>query len=227
MPALTQLRNISATLCALPLFLQLSKLNGSMTSENLVDFSLKHPAIRPVQLRSEMIEYASIVAELRPTTVLEIGTYRGGTLFVHCRLAAPHATLVSLDLSGSLIGKVWRWLQAPIFNRFTQNGQTLHLLRADSHSKQTFSTVSKLLNGRQLDLLFVDGDHSYRGVRTDFEMYAPFVRRGGIVAFHDIAVQPLPNEVSRFWNEIKPHYQHKEILHSTANDAMGIGVIEI
>ena len=40
-------------------------------------------------------------------------------------------------------------------------------------------------------------------------------------------MQPLPNEVARFWNEIKPHYQHKEILHSTANDAMGIGVIEI
>lgn len=227
MPTLTQLRNIGATLCALPLFIQLSKLDGSMTAENSVDFSLKYPAISPVQLRSEMVEYAGIVAELRPRTVLEIGTYRGGTLFVHCKLAASNATLVSLDLSGSLLGRFWRWLQAPIFNRFTQKGQTLHLLRVDSHSKETSSMISKLLNGRQLDLLFVDGDHSYMGVRTDFEMYAPFVRPGGIIAFHDIAVQPPPNEVARFWNEIKPRYQHREILHRTTNDAMGIGVIEI
>ncbi len=88
-------------------------------------------------------------------------------------------------------------------------------------------TVSKFLNGRKLDLLFVDGDHSYTGVRADFEVYAPFVRPGGVVAFHDIAVQPLPNEVARFWDEIKPRYRHKEILHSRAKDAMGIGVIEL
>ena len=50
---------------------------------------------------------------------------------------------------------------------------------------------------------------------------------GGIIAFHDIAVQPPPNEVARFWNEIKPSYRHKEILRSTAKDAMGIGVIEL
>ena len=196
-----------------------------MTPDKLVDFSLKYPAIRPVQMRSEMVEYARIVADLRPTTVLEIGTYRGGTLFIHSRLAAPHATLISIDLAGSLFGKIWRWLQMPIFNRFPQNGQTLHLLHADSHSKETFSKVSKLLNGRQLDLLFVDGDHSYAGVRADFEMYAPLVRPGGVIAFHDIAVQPPPSEVARFWNEIKPRYRYKEILHSTAIDAMGIGVL--
>jgi cephalosporin hydroxylase len=226
-PILRQLSEIRDGLSALPLFLQLGKLNGSMTPDKLVDFSLKYPAISPVQMRSEIVEYARIVAELRPRTALEIGTFRGGTLFIHSRLATPHATLISIDLPGSFLGKIWRWLHTPIFNRFTQNGQTLHLLRADSHRKETLSRVSKLLNGRQLDLLFVDGDHSYMGVRADFEMYAPFVRPGGVVAFHDIAAQPLPNEVARFWNEIKPRYRHKEILHSTATDAMGVGVIEL
>ena len=226
-PTLRQLSEIRDGLSALPLFLKLGKLNGSMTPDKLVDFALKCPAISPVQMRSELVEYARIVAELRPRAALEIGTFRGGTLFIHSRLATPDATLISIDLPGSLLGKIWRWGHTPIFNRFTQNGQTLRLLRADSHSKETLMTVSKFLNGRQLDLLFVDGDHSYTGVRADFEMYAPFVRPGGVVAFHDIAMQPLPNEVARFWNEIKPSYRHKEILHSTAKDAMGIGVIEL
>lgn len=220
-----QLRHIRDGLSALPLFMQLGKLNGSMTPDRLVDFSLKYPAIAPLQMRSEFVEYARIVAEQRPSAALEIGTFRGGTLFVLTRLANPHAIIISLDLPPSRLGKIYRWGQTPIFHRFTQNGQTLHLLRADSHRKETLSTVSKLLNGRRLDVLFIDGDHTYAGVRADFEMYSPLVRPGGIVAFHDIAVQPLPNEVVRLWNEIKPGYRHKEILHSAAKDAMGIGVL--
>jgi predicted O-methyltransferase YrrM len=37
------------------------------------------------------------------------------------------------------------------------------------------------------DLVLVDGDHSYEGVRADFETWAPRVRRGGHVLFHDAA----------------------------------------
>lgn len=227
MPNLGQLRNIRDSFSALPLFLQLGKLNGSMTPDNLVDFSLNSPAISPLQTRSEIVEYARMVDELRPKTILEIGTYRGGTLFIHSRLAAPRATLISVDLPGSWLGNCWRWAHAPIFKRFTREGQTLHLLRADSHRQETLSAVTRLLDGRPLDLLFVDGDHSYSGVRADFEMYSPLVRPGGIVAFHDIAEQPLPCEVARFWNEVKLGYHYKEILHSPAEHAMGIGLLEL
>jgi len=227
MPTLGQLSEIRDGLSALPLFLQLGKLNGSMTPDKVVDFSLRYPAISPVQIRSEIVEYARIVADLRPQTALEIGTFRGGTLFIHSRLAAPHATLISIDLPGSLLGRFWRWAHTPIFNRFIRDEQTLHLLRANSHCEETRLRVSKLLNGRPLDLLFVDGDHSYEGVRADFEMYVPFVRPGGMVAFHDIVVQPLPKEVARFWNEIKSKYRHVEIIHNTAKDAMGIGVLKV
>jgi cephalosporin hydroxylase len=224
-PVVRQLRNIRDGFSALPLFLQLGKPSGSMTPDGLVDFALKYPAIAPLQIRSEFVEYARIVSKQRPNAALEIGSFRGGTLFVLTKLANPHATVISLDLPSSRFGKICRWAQTPIFHRFTQNGQTLHLLRADSHRSETLSKVSQLLNGRRLDVLFIDGDHTYAGVRADFDMYAPLVRPGGIVAFHDIAVQPLPNEVVRLWNEIKPRYRHKEILHSTAKDAMGIGVL--
>lgn len=224
---LNQLSEIRDGFSAVPLFGELGKLNGSMTPERLVDFSLNCPAIRPVQTRSELVEYAHLVAKMRPQTVLEIGTFRGGTLFIHSRLASPDATLISVDLPGSAFGRIWRWAHTPIFNRFTKRGQTLHLLRADSHRPETQASISKLLNGRQIDLLFIDGDHSYSGVRADFEMYSPLVRPGGVIAFHDIAVQPPPSEVARLWNEIKTKFRYTEILHRTTADAMGIGVIEV
>jgi len=41
--------------------------------------------------------------------------------------------------------------------------------------------VKKILAGRQVDFLFIDGDHSYEGVKKDFEMYSSLVRKGGVV----------------------------------------------
>ncbi len=38
---------------------------------------------------------------------------------------------------------------------------------------------------RPIDLLFIDGDHTYEGCSTDIKSWLPFVRRGGWVAFHD------------------------------------------
>jgi len=52
------------------------------------------------------------------------------------------------------------------------------------------------LNGEPLDFLFIDGDHTYEGVKRDFEMYSPLVRNGGIIAFHDIVKHP-PETVVR------------------------------
>jgi predicted O-methyltransferase YrrM len=42
------------------------------------------------------------------------------------------------------------------------------------------------LKDNKVDFLFIDADHSYEGVKKDFEMYSPLVRKGGIIAFHDI-----------------------------------------
>lgn len=38
---------------------------------------------------------------------------------------------------------------------------------------------------RELDILFIDGDHSYKGVIRDYALFSPFVRKGGIILFHD------------------------------------------
>lgn len=53
----------------------------------------------------------------------------------------------------------------------------------------------------KVDVLFIDGDHSYEGARADFEKYEPFVKRDGLILMHDV----LPRQfgVRKFWEEIK------------------------
>jgi len=72
--------------------------------------------------------------------------------------------------------------------------------------------------------LFIDWDHSYEGVKKDFEMYLPLVKEGGIVAFHDILSE---EEVNRFWNEIKNMHESQEIINNVKKEPLGIGVLKL
>jgi len=81
------------------------------------------------------------------------------------------------------------------------------------------------LNGNQLDFIFIDGDHSYEGVKKDFEMYSPLVKKRGIIAFHDIVNEDPSREdikVPYFWYEIKKKYSYKEIVVDKINYGIGI-----
>jgi len=79
-----------------------------------------------------------------------------------------------------------------------------------------------------LDFLFIDGDHSYEGVKKDFEMYSPLVKKEGIIAFHDIApngISELTGGVPRFWKEIEKKNCHQEIINNQNQEGFGIGVL--
>lgn len=192
--------------------------------EGLVDFIMAAPVISPYQIKAELLQFARMVAELKPQRVLEIGTCRGGTLFLLARLSAPNSTIISVDLPGGPFGGGYDFIRSLIFRSFTRDGQKLHLIRGDSHRPETKDRVSKLMDGGQFDLLFIDGDHSYDGVSKDFLMYGPLVRSGGIIAFHDIAVHSNPAcEVREFWSEIHTP-DDLEMIASPPQGWGGIGV---
>jgi predicted O-methyltransferase YrrM len=206
---------------------RINTLDDPAEPADLVDISMQYPAIAPQQIPSEFLELAELVKKQNCSSVLEIGTFRGATLFVFSRLAEANATIISVDYHFSFLGKLVRIFQNPLFHRMIRRGQKLFLLRKNSHSPDTLASVEEILQGRKLDLLFIDGDHSYEGVRMDFEMYMPLVRSGGLVAFHDIAQSTPQVEVKNLWEEIKHDYKHAELVNRGANETMGIGVLWI
>jgi predicted O-methyltransferase YrrM len=192
-----------------------------------------HPLIRrakefaAAQKGKELSSLLWLVQDLRPTMVLEIGTHSGGTLYCWCRLAQANATIVSIDLPGGKFGGGYTDERAQeMMSLFPTDGQQLHLLRADSHDPSTLEQLKSILDGRQLDLLFIDGDHTYEGVRRDFEMYSPLAAEGGAIVLHDILEHPtVPScDVRRLWNEVKDDYRHVEIT-ARPETWGGIGVL--
>ena len=181
--------------------------------EETIDYCHDRPVLMG-QVRSEILELGRLVKELAPTRSLEIGTNYGGTLLLLCNLSAPKAKIISVDLPSGPFGGGYPRRKMPIFRRFSRKGQKLHLIRADSHAHDTREQVLRLLQGELLDYLFIDADHTYEGVRQDFQSYGPLVRSGGLIAFHDIVTHNKDTqcEVERFWNETKRQYRHQEFV---------------
>jgi len=184
--------------------------------------------IKPAQIRSEIMSLASIVRDLSPKVVIEIGTAKGGTLFLFSRLSDPCATLVSIDLPGGEFGGGYPEWKTRLFRSFCLPQQTMHLVRGDSSAINTVEKVKSILGITPVDFLFIDGNHTYEGVKKDFQLYSPFVRKGGLIAFHDIATHPPEAhcDVDKFWNEARnPHSQ--EIIESRDQQWAGIGVYPV
>ena len=177
------------------------------STADTVDFVLAGSGVRSMQIRSEILQLAELIRLQKPRTVLEIGTAAGGTLFLLSRMAAPDAHLVSVDLPGGACGGGYPSWRGDIYRRFAAPEQRMSLFRADSHSTETLERVKQLLDGSAVDVLFIDGDHTYEGVKRDFELYSPLVRDGGLIGLHDI-VKYDPSwgyqvEVNRFWTEVE------------------------
>jgi predicted O-methyltransferase YrrM len=200
---------------------------------NALDFVFSFQAfgvsIKPSQVKYEIAKLLEIVVELRPKVILEIGTAGGGTLFLFTRIADPEAKIISIDLPGGPFGGGYPKWKIPLYLSFSKCSQKLHLIRRSSHELQTLEEVKGILGAEKVDFLFIDGDHSYEGVRKDFEMYSPLVGKCGIIAFHDIVPGPPENVggVPRFWNEIKHDFNCREIVSDWRQGGYGIGVLYV
>jgi predicted O-methyltransferase YrrM len=90
--------------------------------------------------------------------------------------------------------------------------------------------------GGALDVLLIDGDHSYDGVRRDFELYTPLVRPGGLIILHDIVqdhgqrygepTTASTGGVPQFWREVKSQFSGtEEIVDDFDQDGYGVGLL--
>jgi predicted O-methyltransferase YrrM len=182
-----------------------------------------------IQKRAELRALTAFLADRRLHSVVEIGTARGGTLWLWTRLAEPDATIVSID-AGAAPPEAPGSPDAVAVRRCA--GRRLVLLRGNSHDQRLRHRCGEAVGG-QIDLLFIDGDHSYEGCRADVEMYGPLVRPGGLVVLHDILPHPqMPScQVDRLWRELRPRGRWLEFVDPQDDQGWGqwggIGVIAV
>jgi predicted O-methyltransferase YrrM len=181
--------------------------------------------IGTLQKREEIQWLFELVRAARPRVVLEIGLHFGGTFFLWSRAAAPDAHLLAIDTRP--VGRFGDWSPFSIVRKgFAVGSQRIALLMgSDSHADSTWRRVAALLDGRTIDFLFIDGDHSCEGVWQDFKMYSSLVAPGGLIAFHDVSQSPGEETkgVAKFWREFTDEYETEECVVS-GDLGYGIGL---
>jgi len=191
------------------------------------NFEYRGVKIKPQQSKKEISILLSFLQSRKVKSILEIGTSEGGTLFLLSRVASEDAKIVSIDLlEGIGGGHLYPKWKSALYSSFARKTQEMKLLRANSYDRATFDKVSSIFENEKIDFVFIDGDHSYEGVRKDFELYYPLVADDGIIAFHDINETIWENiGVQRYWKEIKQKYTTIEIVEKETDDGLGIGLL--
>lgn len=188
-----------------------------------------HGLLRPIQNKNELRSLLRVATERKPRFLLEIGTAKGGTLFLLSKAAQQDATIISCDLPGGFYGGGYPRWKAILFRKLIPPPMKLHLIRGNSHEQKSYETVRKILDGNLIDFALIDGDHSYAGVKQDFLLYRNLVRPGGSIAFHDILENrfDIDIEVFRLWREIRDKYETEEIIDDPLQGQFGIGIVKV
>jgi len=182
---------------------------------------------RPIQDYGEILSLTTLVAQRKPKSVLEIGTAGGGSLFLLCQAATSNASIFSVDLPGSINGGGYPKWKEKLYLKFKKEQQQLNLLRKDSHLESTRNEIEDLIAGAKFDVIMIDADHSYEGVKRDFELYKELISDDGIIILHDVIKNKFdPSiQVDELWNEIKQDYKTVEIVNKVGRGNMGLGIV--
>ena len=109
------------------------------------------------QKKIEIIKLAKIVKELQPEVILEIGTRKGGTLFMWARISEAKK-IISIDLPGGPFGGGYAVQKRKLYKYFVNDTSTeMHLIQSDSHSEMSRNKVKEILQTTKIDFLFIDG----------------------------------------------------------------------
>jgi predicted O-methyltransferase YrrM len=165
-----------------------------------------------IQKPAELAGFLALVMDLDPLDlIVEVGSFDGGTLWAWQQVC-PQVVGVDLPPPGHEDTVRLNSLGCPI-------------VCGDSHVPSTVERLKGLLD-RPVDMLFIDGDHTYDGVSADYDMYSPLVRPGGLIGFHDICQHPSMEfvQVNRFWATLDGDL---ETFISEPPTWGGIGVIRV
>lgn len=189
-------------------------------------FQFACDVLGPHQKRSEIERFLQFAISKNPKTALEIGMAQAGTSFLLKESISSLTLLMGIDI---YLHNVF------ILEAFNKRGCHLQFFEGSSTEPAIKNGVIDALAGRKLDLLFIDGDHSYDGVKTDFQNYRDLVCDGGLIVFHDICEdcqtkhgiqsENYTGGVPQFWMEIKDSFEHYEFVDQADQDGFGIGCL--
>jgi hypothetical protein len=170
------------------------------------------------QYPNQFSKYLCLLEKQKISSYIEIGCRWGGT-FVLTNEYLKRFNIMNKSIAVDII-------KSPVEEYCLNNNET-EFKEINSQSDE----FKKYMSDNYFDLIFIDGDHSYNGVKNDYEISK---NSGKIFVFHDI-VNAVCLGVVQFWNELKVKEsntydffefteQYEDVFNNTRQTFLGIGV---
>ena len=164
-----------------------------------------------------------LMASVRPGTLVELGTHKGDSYLAFCQSVAAFGLPTRCcavdhwqgdETTGDYDEGVYEALRAvhdPAYSGFSR------LVRA------TFAAARPEFPDGSVDLLHIDGNHTYEAVREDFRSWLPALSRRGVVLLHDVTAYLEGFGVWRLWEEVAGDHPSLLLAHSAGLGVLGVG----
>ncbi|MGB9674615.1 MAG: class I SAM-dependent methyltransferase [Nanopusillaceae archaeon] len=160
-----------------------------------------------------------LVANVKPNILVELGTHKGDSYFAFCNAVLENnlntkCFAVDTWLGDNHSGKYGE----DVFKHVSEYNRKFTFSKL---LRMTFDEAKYLFDDNSIDVLHIDGFHTYEAVSHDFYNWLPKVNENGVILLHDIEVRRDDFGVYKLWSELKEKFEYTfEFKHS-----FGLGVI--
>jgi len=161
-----------------------------------------------------------VIETLKPAVFVELGTHTGNSYFSFCQSVNSNRLPTKCYAVDT-----WKGDEHAGFYDDTVFAEVATYNENQYHSfsrliRMTFDDALSTFSDNSIDLLHIDGLHSYEAVKHDFNAWLPKLSHRGVILFHDINVRERDFGVWKLWEELSALYPHLAFDHSS-----GLGVL--
>ena len=163
-----------------------------------------------------------LIGRHRPETVVELGSHYGVSLFSFCEAAEALKTDTFCFGIDSWQGDEHSGTYGEEVYAKVSREQMLHHPSRCRLVRSSFDEASAYFGQESIDILHIDGLHTYEAVRHDYETWSPMLRPGGVILFHDINVRENGFGVWQLWQELQSCSGYHSL---TLRHGHGLGIL--
>ena len=163
---------------------------------------------------------AWLIASAEPKTLFELGSHRGMSYAAFCQTIQSSRLVTKCFAVDTWQGDEHAGFYGDEIYRDLADFNARHFSGFSSLMRMRFDEAANYFAERSVDVLHIDGLHTYEAVKLDFETWLPKLSDSAVVLFHDTNIRDKDFGVWKYWAEISREYPSVEFDHSA-----GLGVL--
>jgi uncharacterized coiled-coil DUF342 family protein len=164
-----------------------------------------------------------VVEALRPRCLVELGTHTGNSYFSFCQAVDRLGLICTCFAVDTWAGDQHTGAYGEEIFAEVHRHNAAHYAGFSTLVRSTFDEAQPHFEDGSIDLLHIDGTHTFEAVRHDFETWLPKLSQRAVVLLHDTNVRFGSFGVSRFFAKLKTEYPSFEFHHSNGLGIVGVG----